>query len=184
MPLSPTDRAALLGLAREAIRAHLAGAPAPALPGDGPLAAPSGAFVTLRQASEVRGAMGTFTPEGSLAATVTAQAVRAAADDPRFPPLAAEELPGLRIEVAVVGPPRALADRRAVRVEVEGLRVTSGWHRGLLLPAAARAGGWDAAAYLKHVCLQAGLHARAWQEPATVIEAFEAEEFGEEPTTC
>ena len=41
--------------------------------------------------------------------------------------------------------------------------------------------GWSAEEFLKHVCLKAGLPARAWQEPGTELETFEAEEFGEEP---
>jgi AMMECR1 domain-containing protein len=35
------------------------------------------------------------------------------------------------------------------------------------------------AQYLKHACLAAGLTARAHLEPATAVEVFEAEEFGE-----
>ena len=41
--------------------------------------------------------------------------------------------------------------------------------------------GWDAEEFLKHACLKAGLHARAWQDPETEVEVFEAEEFGGEP---
>jgi hypothetical protein len=45
--LGATDRAALLGIARAAVRERLGLGTMPALPAEGPLAAPRGAFVTL-----------------------------------------------------------------------------------------------------------------------------------------
>jgi uncharacterized protein (TIGR00296 family) len=66
-------------------------------------------------------------------------------------------------------------------VGVDGLVVRSGWHRGTLLPKVAVEHGWNAEEFLKHACLKAGLHARAWEEPGTELEVFQAEEFGEEP---
>jgi uncharacterized protein len=84
--------------------------------------------------------------------------------------------------VSVLGEPRRLSEPRAVRVGTDGLLVRRGFHRGVLLPKVAVREGWDAETFLKHVCLKAGLPARAWQEPDTELEAFEADEFGEEPT--
>jgi AmmeMemoRadiSam system protein A len=180
--LSTTDRAALLGIARGAILAHLGGRGAPALPTSGPLAEPGGAFVTLHVEGELRGCIGSFEPAGSLAATVAAMAVAAASRDPRFSPLREDEVAALSIAVSVLGPRRPLADHRALRVGQDGLAVKRGWHRGVLLPRVAVEHGWGAEAFLKHVCLKAGLHARSWEEPGTELETFEAEEFGEEPT--
>jgi AmmeMemoRadiSam system protein A len=185
-PLSATDRAALLGSAGGAILAHRGGRPPPALPAAGPLAEPRGAFVTLHVSGELRGCLGSFAPLGkdapSLAATVAEMAVAAATRDPRFPPLGADEVAGLSLSVSALGPRAPLTDPRAVRIGIDGLGVQSGWHRGVLLPRVAVEHGWDAEAFLKHVCLKAGLHARAWQEPGITLETFQAEEFGEEPT--
>ncbi len=177
--LAPAERAALLGIARGAVLAHLGGRPPPALPEAGPLAEPAGAFVSLYVAGALRGCIGSFEPQGSLARTVAEMAVAAASRDPRFPPLRADEVAELSLSVSVLGPRRPLADPRAVRVGVDGLSVRSGWHRGVLLPRVAVEHGWDAEEFLKHVCLKAGLHARAYLDADVVVEVFEAEEFEE-----
>jgi AmmeMemoRadiSam system protein A len=180
-PLSTIERAALLGIARRAILAQLSGGAAPELPAEGALAEVRGAFVTLHVDRELRGCIGTFTPTESLARTVARMAVAAASEDPRFPPLDPADVPRLHIAISALGPRRPLADPLTVRVGTDGLIVGRGWHRGALLPKVAVEHGWSAEEFLKHVCLKAGLPARAWREPGTELEAFGAEEFGEEP---
>lgn len=179
IPLSPTDRAALLGIARRAILSHLGLATAPPLPAEGALAEERGAFVTVHVGGELRGCIGTFRPESSLAATVARMAVAAASEDPRFRPLGPEDLAGLDIAVSALGAPHPLADPRAVAIGREGLIVSRGFHRGTLLPKVAVEQGWGAVEFLKHTCLKAGLPPRAWEDPDVTVVAFEAEEFGE-----
>lgn len=180
-PLTPVERAALLGIARGAIVAHLAGRTAPEPPLAGALDEPRGAFVTLTTDGELRGCIGTFQAAEPLARTVARMAVAAASEDPRFPRVEAAELPRLTVAISALGPRQPLADPRAVRVGVDGLWVQHGWHRGALLPKVAVEHGWGAEEFLKHACLKAGLHARAWEEPGTELQVFQAEEFGEEP---
>lgn len=177
--LSLADRAALLGIARGAILSHLGLAPAPSLPSSGPLAQPRGAFVTLHVDGDLRGCLGSFLPDGSLADTVAKMAVAAATRDPRFRAVGAADLPRLEVAVSALAPPRKLEDRRAVRIGKDGLVVTKGFHRGALLPRVAVEHGWDAEQFLRHTCLKAGLPPDAWEEPSALVEAFEAEEFGE-----
>ena len=177
--LTATDRAALLGIARAAVLHHLGLTAAPALPTDGPLAEPRGAFVTLHGGDELRGCIGTFRTDGSLAATVARMAVAAAKDDPRFMPVRADEVPDLRVSVSVVSPASRLDDRRSLRVGTHGVLVKKGWHRGALLPKVAVEHGWNAETFLGRACLKAGLPASAWLEPETEVEVYEAEEFGE-----
>jgi AmmeMemoRadiSam system protein A len=178
--LSPAERAALLGLARGAVLAHLGVAPAPAVPGTGALGEERGAFVSLYVAGELRGCIGTFRPLGSLAATVARMAVAAASEDPRFPPLGPGEVKDLQVSVSALAPPHKLADpRREVEVGRHGLVVKKGWNRGALLPRVATEQGWDAETFLKQTCLKAGLPPSAWRDPDCEVEGFEAEEFGE-----
>lgn len=177
--LSSTERAALLGIARGAILAHLGVAPPRPLPGTGTLAEPRGAFVTIHVGGELRGCLGTFRPQGSLAATVARMAVAAATDDPRFPPLRSSDVAALDVAVSALGSPRPIADPRAVEIGRQGLVVSRGFHRGTLLPKVAVEHGWGPEEFLKHACLKAGLPPRAWEEADVVIEVFDAEEFGE-----
>lgn len=179
-PLSPAGRSALLALARAAIRHHLGLGPAPALPSSDELDAPRGAFVTLRRDGELRGCLGRFEAEGTLARTVACMAVAAASEDPRFPPLAADEIENVSLSISALGPRRPLADPAAIRVGEDGLVVTRGWHRGTLLPVVAVEHGWDAPAFLARTCLKAGLPPDAWKDPDTRLEVFGAEEFREE----
>jgi AmmeMemoRadiSam system protein A len=180
--LSATDRAALLGVARAAILERLGGPPAPPPPEAGPLGERRGVFVTVSVNGDLRGCIGTLRATEPLARTVARMAVAAAADDPRFEPLGTADVAELGIAISVLGEPFRLADPRGVKVGEHGLVVKKGWHRGVLLPKVATREGWDAETFLKHVCLKAGLPARAWQEPDTEIDAFVADEFGEEPT--
>ena len=178
-PLAPAERAALLGIARVAVLAHLRLAPSPGLPTAGPLATPRGAFVTLHVAGDLRGCIGSFRPVGSLGETVERMAVAAASEDPRFLPIGADDLAELRVAVSALAPLRALADPRTVEVGRHGLVVKKGWNRGALLPKVAIENGWDAEAFLRHTCLKAGLPPTAWREPGCEVEVFEADEFGE-----
>lgn len=175
--LSAEDQVALLALARAALRHRLGLGAAPQAPASGPLAALRAAFVTVRLAGEVRASLGALAPAGPLAAEVIRLAAAAADHDPRTPPLAPADEPALGLRLAVLGPGRRISGAGDVRPGLDALAVTQGWHRGLLLPSAGAGKGWDAATFLKHACLAAGLPARAHLEPDVVLEAFEAEEF-------
>jgi uncharacterized protein len=177
--LSAADRAALLGIARCAVRHHLGLGSFPDLPGAGPLCVARGAFVTLHLDVDLRGCIGSFQPHGTLARTVADMAVSAAAEDPRFPPVRPAEVDDLRYRISALDPCRAM--RRADEIEIgrHGLLVRKGWQRGVLLPVVAVEHGWDATTFLERTCLKAGLPPGAWREADAVVEIFGAEEFGD-----
>lgn len=180
--LSASERTALVSLARASIRHRLGLGPPPVIPEGGGLGERRGAFVTLHRGGELRGCIGRFDADGSLARTVAEVAVSAAFEDPRFPPLAPAELDDLEVHVSALGPRHPVADPLSLRVGEHGVVVRQGWHRGVLLPVVAVERGWDAPTFLKHACLKAGLPATAWRDPATIVELFDAEEFGVEPS--
>lgn len=101
MPTDPACGPYLLALARRAIARRLA-LPEPPLP-EPPAAEamePAATFVTLTREGKLRGCIGCLEPGQSLAEDVAINAEGAAFRDPRFPPLAAEELPVIRIEIS------------------------------------------------------------------------------------
>ncbi len=115
--------------AREAIRARLEGRP----PRPPPITlAPAAVFVTLRLEGALRGCMGTLEPRcPDLVRETMERAVVAAFEDPRFPPLTADELPRCTIEVTVIGPPEAgELDPARYGIEVSD----AGGRRAVLLP--------------------------------------------------
>jgi len=177
--LTAPERAALLGIARASLRHHLGLGPPPEVPETGALGERRGAFVTLYRGGELRGCIGRFEPNGTLARTVADMAVAAASEDPRFPPVRPEEADDLSLRISALGPRERLADPSALRVGEHGLLVRRGFHRGTLLPVVALERGWDAPTFLKHTCLKAGLPPDAWRDPDTVVEVFGAEEFGD-----
>jgi hypothetical protein len=174
------ERAALLGVARAALRHHLGLGPAPEVPTSGALGEPRGAFVTLRREGELRGCIGRVQGSPPLSRLVAELAVSAATADPRFEPVESAELDVLAVSISVLEQPRPIVSPAELRLGVDGLLVRLGWHRGVLLPSVATEHGWDAEAFLRHTCLKAGLWPEAWSDPRATIEAFEAQEFGDE----
>jgi AmmeMemoRadiSam system protein A/AmmeMemoRadiSam system protein B len=106
------------------------------------LAARAGCFVSIKtrktddRSNELRGCIGTIEPTTeNLAEEIIANAINAATRDPRFSPVAAEELPALRYSVDVLEAPEpatfAELDPKVYGVIVEDQSET---FRGLLLP--------------------------------------------------
>lgn len=97
-------------------------------------------FVTLTQADQLRGCIGTLEAWRPLRDDVQANAVAAALRDPRFEPLQARELSYTRVEVSLLSNPQALefdseADALAqLRPGVDGIVLAHGRHRSTFLP--------------------------------------------------
>jgi AmmeMemoRadiSam system protein A len=179
--LSETARRELLGLARRALEAYFRGEPPPRLASDRAesFGEPRALFVTLRRRGELRGCIGTLSPEGDLSRTVPRFALRAAFEDPRFPPLSKDELADCDIEISVLTPPAPLADPASVEVGRDGLIIEARGRSGLLLPQVATEWGFDRERFLAEVSRKAGLPAGAWREPGARLWVFQAEVFGE-----
>jgi uncharacterized protein len=177
--LDEAARGALLAIARRAIVAAVGGAASDATPA---LALPeaSGVFVTLKRRGELRGCLGTLQCERPLADEIARTAADAALRDPRFAPVAAEEVPEVSLEISVLGPLEPIDPRGedAVVIGRHGLVVESGPRRGLLLPQVAVEWGWTPEQFLRQTCRKARLPEDAWQHGATVYR-FVAEVFGE-----
>ena len=175
---SDTDRQLLLRIARDAIVAHVSGA-IPSAVDEGELAGRrGGAFVTLHARHDLRGCIGHIEADESLPRVVARCAVSACSADPRFPAVAASELPGLDIEVSLLGPLEPLGSPDDIEIGRHGLVVEKGRHRGLLLPQVAIEWKWDSLRFLAETCRKAGLPHDAWKQGADVWR-FEAEVFGE-----
>ncbi|CAD7780239.1 hypothetical protein BLFGPEAP_02478 [Candidatus Methanoperedenaceae archaeon GB50] len=70
-------------------------------------------------------------------------AIEAAFRDPRFPPLSAEELPQIEIEISVLSPLERITNVEQIEVGKHGIYLIKGFHRGVLLPQVATEYGWD-----------------------------------------
>lgn len=136
-----------------------------------------GAFVTLTRRGELRGCIGNLSADRPLAETVARMAAAAAFKDPRFPPVAPEEIGELEYEISVLTPFEKITDVGDIKVGKHGLIVQRGYRSGLLLPQVPVEYGWDRQTFLEQTCCKAGLPKDAWKEKDTEIFIFSAEVF-------
>jgi AmmeMemoRadiSam system protein A len=136
------DAASLLALARDSVRHGLEhGRPLAADPAyAGPLTEPGSCFVSLHLDGDLRGCIGRTEASPRLIDQLLDNAWSAAFRDPRFPPLAREELDRVSFEVHLLTPlvrlPFAsLPDLYAkLRRGVDGLQLETATKRGVFLP--------------------------------------------------
>ena len=156
----------------------LTGKPMPSLEGETrKLQEKRGAFVTLKRKGQLRGCIGYTQAFKPLSQTIMEMAQAAAFQDPRFPPLAKNELGDLDIEISVLTPFRSIQDIKDIEVGKHGLFIERGGYSGLLLPQVATEYHWDRQTFLEHTCLKAGLPKDAWKDKNTKIQVFSAEIF-------
>jgi len=113
------------------------------------------------------------------------KAAEGACEDPRFPPLPADEVGHVVVEVSLLTRPEIVEVKRpkeyvrAIAVGRDGIIVAQGSARGLLLPQVPTEWGWGAEEFLSEACMKAGLLPDAWLDEATRIYTFQAEIFSE-----
>lgn len=180
--LTDDHRRLALRIARAALDVTVFGGPALPLPGEDrpPFCEPGACFVTLRDPDRMlRGCLGTLEARRPLAEEIRAMAAASASRDPRFLPVTAEELPGLRIDISVLSPLQPVADVGSIVTGQHGVMVRKGAHQGVLLPQVAVEHGWDAERLVSETCRKAGLPPEAAHAPDLEILVFGADVFGD-----
>ena len=184
--LTPEDRQALVTLARSAITAELdqnVVVQRPPVLSDA-LEEKRGCFVTLHKKGQLRGCIGTIEPVRSLVENVEENARNAAFKDPRFPVLAAKELPEIDLEVSVLTVPEILAYKDPAELlqklipGTHGVILTRDWHSATFLPQV-----WDQLpdpqTFLSHLCRKAGMDGNCWKAGDIIVKVYQAEYFSE-----
>ena len=148
-----------------------------------------GVFVTLNTTSagdeKLRGCIGFPYPVKPLAEAVQEAAVAACSEDPRFPPVRADELPRIEVEVSVLTLPVPLeVEKRQdmpsmLKIGQDGLIISTSITSGLLLPQVATEHKMDAEQFLCNACMKAGLPPDSWLQPSTKVQTFQADIFAE-----
>jgi AmmeMemoRadiSam system protein A len=128
---------------------------------------PGATFVTLRQAGELRGCIGSLEARRPLVEDVKANAVSAAFRDPRFRPLELPEFDSTRVEVSLLSllePVESRDEQRALAQLEPGLHGVTfeyGYHRSTFLPQV-----WDdlpdVHEFIAHLKQKAGLPPDFW----------------------
>ena len=105
-----------------------------------PLRALRATFVTLTQAGELRGCIGSILPHQPLIADVVQNCFRAATQDPRFGAISRSEVGRTDVSISILSHPRPMAFRGTadliaqLRPHVDGLILTDGDRQSLFLP--------------------------------------------------
>jgi AmmeMemoRadiSam system protein A len=135
-----TDRrvkeAPLVGYARRVIEAEVKGEGSPLTEGlERWTRERAGVFVSLKKFGELRGCIGTIAPtQANLLREVEHNAIAAATHDPRFVPVADDELDDLLYSVDVLKPAEAIDNIADLDPKRYGVIVRRGQRQGLLLP--------------------------------------------------
>ena len=112
----------------------------------------AGVFVSIHKFGELRGCIGTFEPqEENVAEEIITNAISSATRDPRFPPVAPDELKDLSYSVDVLTKPEPIESRDQLDPKKYGVIVECGLRRGLLLPDLE---GVDSVDYQIDICRQ------------------------------
>ncbi|MCX7881419.1 MAG: AmmeMemoRadiSam system protein B [Patescibacteria group bacterium] len=142
---------------------------------------PFGCFVTLKKGEELRGCLGEFEPKIPLWQVIQKMTIASASQDPRFSPVAPQELKDIKIEISVISPKKLINDWRKIKLEKQGVVIEKGFNVGTFLPQVAQETGWGLEEFLSVLCQEkAGLPPNCYKDPETKIYVFEVEAFAEE----
>jgi len=143
-----------------------------------------GTFVTLTRDGALRGCIGNLSAAVSLLEGVRCNALYAAFEDHRFRPLAAEELPLVRIELSILtesveisyDDPQQLLS--LLRPHVDGVILRKGGCSATFLPQV-----WeqlpDPVIFLSQLCCKAHLPPDAWRREHPEIRTYQVQKFKE-----
>lgn len=180
MSLTDQEKNELLSLARAAVEAAARHRALPEAPAgiSGELREERGAFVTLHRHGRLRGCIGMIEGCLPLADTIIRMAAAASQRDPRFRPVASDELADLDLEISVLSPLRRVASAAEVVLGRDGVLVRCGGRTGVFLPQVAEETGWSKERFMDELCSgKAGLPADTWQRPECELYVFTVEIF-------
>jgi AmmeMemoRadiSam system protein B/AmmeMemoRadiSam system protein A len=177
--LQTSEKKALLTFARETIRRYLTTETVPLARGfSARMDFPQGVFVTLNKHGQLRGCIGHIPPDYELSKNVGAMAIQAAFNDPRFQPVALQELKDLEIEISVLTPLKPISTPEEIVVGRDGVLMYESGRSAVFLPQVAPENKWGRTEMLDNLCLKAGLASGCWKRNAR-FEVFQADVFSE-----
>ena len=185
--LSNTDRVYLLKLARKTIENCVNGTIPPKIESEtlsDVLKEQGASFVTLTYKGYLRGCVGALEPYQSLAEDVREHAEAAAFQDFRFPPVQANEIQEIEIEISYLSRPKPLKYEnpldlpKILRPNIDGVVLRDGVRRATFLPQV-----WekipDPEEFLEELCMKMGAQPDLWRRKKLEVLTYQVEEFKE-----
>ena len=143
-----------------------------------------GAFVTLKKQGQLRGCIGSLVGRQPLYVTVRDNAIKAAAEDPRFKPVTEDELAEITLSVSVLDVPQPLEvaspqEYLEKLTHQDGVILVNGRHSATYLPQV-----WEqipeTEQFLSNLCMKGGARPDCWHDLDTQVYTYRAQEFGKE----
>lgn len=185
--LSDDEQKYLLSLARQSIENYLNHTSLPSFQENAlssNLKALGASFVTLTYKGYLRGCIGALEPYQSLVEDVREHAIAAAFQDFRFPPVQANEMKDISIEISYLTQPVLLGYEtpdellNKLRPNIDGVVIQDGVRRATFLPQV-----WekvpDCAEFLDQLCMKMGAAPDLWRKKKLQVKTYQVEEFHE-----
>ncbi len=144
-----------------------------------------GTFVTLTINSNLRGCIGHIIPQESLIEGIRINALNAAFEDPRFPPLSQKEWDKVKVEISILTEPEHLVYSGSddllgkLRPGIDGVILKRGYAQATFLPQV-----WDQLPdkeqFLTHLCMKAGMNGSEWKKGDLTVYTYQVQAFEEE----
>lgn len=169
--IKPENQKVLLQVARKSIVAFLKEKKLATVSarGDQELEQTAAVFVTLTKNGTLRGCIGTTEARYPLIDAINQLTVSAAFQDYRFPPVSADELDDIHIEISVLSPLKKIQSHKEIQPDVHGVVVKKNSRSGLFLPQVWEHFPGDKEAFMDELCSQkAGLPRDAWKKDKDV----------------
>ena len=141
-----------------------------------------GVFVTLHINGQLRGCIGSLEPDEAVRKGVARNALNAAFNDPRFPPLGAVEFEDIDVEVSVLSNPEPLVFSTWQELvsklvpERDGVIIKKNRGRATFLPQV-----WEQLPkvddFLSHLCVKAGFAPDEWKRPGLEVSTYQVQYF-------
>ena len=141
-------------------------------------------FVTLHQHGRLRGCIGSLVPFRPLAEDVGANAMAAAFQDYRFPPVQSNEIKDIEIEISYLTQPEVLPYQnpedlpKLLKPKIDGVVIRDGMRRATFLPQV-----WEKIPnpeeFLEELCMKMGAPPNLWRRKMLDVLTYQVEEFHE-----
>lgn len=139
-------------------------------------------FVTLTLKGELRGCIGSIYARQELWKDVIENAIHAAFDDPRFPPLKEQDFDKIKIEISILSIPRKISyiteQELEKKIKNKGVIIKKSFYSATYLPQV-----WDEIPdfmeFIGSLCEKAGLSPDAWKRLDLEVFIYDAKKVSE-----
>lgn len=145
---------------------------------------PAATFITITKSGQLRGCIGTLEAHEPLINNLKHNALMAAFNDYRFPPLQKNEIDQIKIEISILSKPEKIKFNNtdglldAIQPNIDGIILEADGYSATYLPQV-----WqdlpNKKDFLASLCQKAGLNSNRWQQENLTIKKYQVIKFSE-----